>query len=79
MTGVVPTQAPAWQVSVCVQALLSLQEVLFGLFEHVPTEPITLHAMHWFVLQAVSQQTPLTQNPLAHCVPVVHESPSEGS
>ena len=46
MTGDVPVQTPAWQVSVCVQALLSLQVVLFGLFEHVPTEPVRLHAMH---------------------------------
>ena len=38
MTGFAPMQNPFWQVSVCVQALPSLQVVPFGLlgFEHVP-------------------------------------------
>jgi hypothetical protein len=37
-TGLAPAHAPAWQVSVRVQALPSLQAVPFGLlgFEHVP-------------------------------------------
>src|SRR5437016_3292735 len=37
-TGFVPVQVPAWQASVCVQALLSLQALPFGLsgFEQVP-------------------------------------------
>lgn len=37
-TGLVPVQAPAWQVSVCVQALPSLHGVpsAFAGLEHVP-------------------------------------------
>ena len=60
------------------QASLSLQAGLFGFGEQVPIAPVTSHAWHWPV-HAVSQQTPLTQNPPAHCVPVVHVRPSEGS
>ena len=46
MTGLPPVQVPVWHVSVCVQALLSLQGVLLALFgfeqmpvagAHVPT------------------------------------------
>ena len=42
-TGIAPVQVPAWQESVCVQALLSLQGVLFGAagLEHMPV--IVLH------------------------------------
>ncbi|MFO0756422.1 MAG: hypothetical protein U0359_08020 [Byssovorax sp.] len=38
VTGFAPVQVPAWQVSVCVQALASLQGVLLGLggLEQVP-------------------------------------------
>jgi len=78
VTVVPPVHAPAWQVSPVVHALLSLQLVPAVLFEHVPTEPVRLHAWHWFV-HAVSQQTPLAQKPLAHCEPVVHVSPIDGS
>ena len=37
-TGFIPTQLPAWHVSVCVHALLSLHELPFVWigFEHVP-------------------------------------------
>jgi hypothetical protein len=36
VSGFEPTQAPDWQVSVCVQALASLQAVPFGLPAHAP-------------------------------------------
>ena len=53
------------QVSV-VQALPSSgHDVVFGLGEQVPTSPVRLQAAHWSV-QVVSQQTLLTQLPLAH-------------
>ena len=49
-----------------VQALpSSVHAVPFGLGEQVPTMPVRLQAPQSFV-QAVSQQTPLTQNPVAH-------------
>ena len=71
-------QLPDWQASPVVQALASSHVVPFVFAEQVPTEPVRLHAMHWFV-QAVSQQTPLTQNPVAHCVFAVQESANDGS
>src|SRR5947199_225040 len=39
-TGLVPLQAPAWQVSVCVHALLSVQAVPSGFsgLEHTPVD-----------------------------------------
>ena len=50
MTGLLPTQEPAWQVSACVHALLSLQAVpsAFGVAaEHIPVSgmhvPGSLH------------------------------------
>ena len=46
--------------------------------EHVPTFPGRLHEPQP-ALHVVSQQTPLTQNPLAHWLFEVHPSPREGS
>jgi hypothetical protein len=46
--------------------------------EQVPTLPGRLHAPQP-ALQELSQQTPLTQNPLAHWLPDVHPSPRDGS
>ena len=49
VTGLAPVQAPAWQVSLCVQALPSEQDVPFGAlgFEQVPVAglhvPATWH------------------------------------
>ena len=49
-TGLAPVHAPVWQVSVCVQALPSLQDApsaLLGL-EHIPvTESQTPASWHW--------------------------------
>jgi hypothetical protein len=46
-----------------------------GVLAHVPTLPATLHA--WQVpVQAVSQQTPSTQCPLAHWLPTVQATAS---
>src|SRR5439155_97865 len=49
-TGVLPVQTPLWQVSVCVQALPSLQAVPLVLagFEHVPVAGLQVPAVwHW--------------------------------
>lgn len=45
-----------------------------GTLKHVPTLPVTLHAMQVFV-HAVSQQTPSTQLPLEHWAATVHTAP----
>ena len=47
VTGFEPEQTPAWQVSVCVQALPSLHAVPFGAFgfEHVPVAGLQVPAM----------------------------------
>jgi len=49
-TGLLPVQTPLWQVSVCVQALPSLQALplVFTGFEHVPVaESQVPAAWHW--------------------------------
>jgi hypothetical protein len=76
--GFAPVQTPDWQVSVCVQALPSLHVAPFGFGEQVPTEPVKLQAEHWSV-QAVLQQTPFAQNPVAHWLFDVQPSPNEAS
>ena len=48
--------------------------VPLGMLEHVPTLPDRLQLRQPSV-QAVSQQTPSTQNPLVQSVPTVHWSP----
>ena len=73
-----PAQVPDWQVSPVVQALLSLQVVPFVFGEQVPTKPVRLQAVHWLV-QALSQQTPLAQKPLAHWLFDVQPSANEAS
>ena len=47
VTGFEPTQLPAWQVSVCVQALSSLQAEPFDLagFEHWPVDGLQVPAL----------------------------------
>jgi hypothetical protein len=74
VTGFEPVQTPAWQVSVCVHALPSLQlPPLVG--AHVPADPGTLHAWHWpQEVAVVLQQTPSTHVPEAHC-PVDGQGP----
>jgi len=50
VTGLPPEQAPLWQVSVCVQALLSLQAVplAFTGFEQTPVAALQMPAAwHW--------------------------------
>ena len=56
----------------------SVQPVPFALGEQVPAKPVELHAPH-SSKQAVSQQTPLTQNPDAHCDAAVQDLPRDGS
>src|SRR5580693_1094101 len=45
-----------------------------GSCAQVPTDPATSHAMQ-VPAQALLQQTPLTQNPLAHALPAPQPSP----
>jgi hypothetical protein len=66
------------QVSVVHALPSSVQAVPFGFGEQVPTDAAKLHAEHSFV-HAVSQQTPPTQNPVAHCAFEVQVSANEGS
>jgi hypothetical protein len=56
----------------------SIHAVPFAFGEHVPAKPARLHWPHSPV-HALSQHTPLAQNPLAHCVGVVHDEPRDGS
>jgi hypothetical protein len=76
--GFAPVHIPDWQVSVCVQALPSLHVVPFDFGAQVPTEPVRLQAEHWSV-QAVLQQTPLAQNPVAHWLLLVQPRPDDAS
>jgi len=67
-TGLLPVQTPLWQVSVCVQALPSLQALplIFAGFEHVPVVGEQVPAV-WHWSEAVQTtgllpvQTPLWQ------------------
>jgi len=76
-----PTHVPATHVSVSVHAFESLQAVaLRG--EHVPSATLpaaVLHATQSLVEpppQALSQQTPSTQKPVAHCAALEHVDPT---
>jgi len=73
-----PTQAPAWQTSVSVQAFPSLQAVPLLFDEQTPNEPARLHAWHWPV-QAVLQQMPFAQNPEAHWLLDEQPTPNDAS
>ena len=73
-----PTHDPAWHVSFVEQRLPSLQDAPFERAPHVPftaAPAATLHARQSFGSpppHALSQQTPSTQNPSGHWLPVVH-------
>lgn len=78
VTAVPPPHVPlAWQVSPVVQALPSVHVGLPVLGEQIPAVA-ALQTKHWSV-HAVLQQTLLTQDPLAHWVPVVQAIPVDGS
>jgi hypothetical protein len=73
-----PWHAPAWQVSVCVQALPSSQAGPVSPLQ-VPSmsAPVAMeHASQGPAWHAELQQTASAQNPLAHWALVVHGSPS---
>jgi hypothetical protein len=62
LTGLAPVQAPAWQVSVCVQALPSLQAVPFALagFEQMPLAGSQAPAVwHWSGVAQVTGFVPV--------------------
>src|SRR5580704_6511009 len=78
ITGLPPTQAPFWQVSVCVQALPSLQALPVRRVQAplADAPAATEQAVHTPPLQAALQQTPSTQKPLAQSEPPPHAAPS---
>src|SRR5437867_2897287 len=77
-TGLAPTQLPFWQVSVCVQALPSLQAVLLVLFvgaEHTPVAGLQVPgSWHWFAVQTTGLAP--TQLPFWHVSVCVQALPS---
>jgi len=76
--GFPPVQTPAWQVSVCVQALPSLQPVPFATigFEHMPVAESHVPAM-WHWSDAVhTTGLPPVQTPAWHVSFCVHPLPS---
>ena len=76
--AVPPVQAPAWQASPVVQALLSLQVVPFGAvgFEQVPSAGLQVPAT-WHWSDAVQTfAVPPMQAPAWQVSPVVHALPS---
>jgi hypothetical protein len=84
VTGFEPAQAPAWQVSLCVQALPSLHDApsAFAGFEHTPVLVLHVPAVwHWSGAAQVTGFAPV-QAPawqVSLCVqasPSVHDAPS---
>ncbi len=79
VTGLLPVQVPFWQVSVCVQALPSLQDVPLATFVCVTT-PAALHAsaVHGLPssMVAVTEplQAPLVQVPAVVPMPFVQDA-----
>src|SRR5437899_2531951 len=73
-TGLLPVHTPLWQVSVCVQALPSLQvvpSVLFG-FEHTPVDGSQVPATwHWSSAVQVTVEVGLPQVPFWQVSPDV--------
>src|SRR5205823_6595442 len=73
-TGLLPVQTPFWQVSVCVQALLSLHVLPCGLFglEHTPVVVSQVPATwHWSRAVQVTVEVGLPQVPLWQVSPDV--------
>src|SRR5262249_56620662 len=76
VAGFAPTQAPAWQESLCVQAFPSLQLVpsAFAGFEQTPVVASQVPtSWHWSVVVQVTGFAP-TQAPASHearCAPAV--------
>ena len=78
VTGLAPVQMPAWQLSVCVQRLASLQELpsaLAGL-EQAPVEGLQVPAVwHWSAAAQVTGLPPVHEPP-GRCRTVVQALPS---
>jgi hypothetical protein len=78
VTGLLPWQTPAWQVSVCVQPLPSEQAVLLGFcgLEHTPV--LGLHVPGLWHCDRAVQITgfPPVHDPLLHVSLCVHALPS---
>jgi hypothetical protein len=78
VTGFVPTQAPAWQVSTCVHRLPSLHAVPFAEagFEHIPlVGSQTPATWHWSAAEQTIRFDPV-QVPAWHESVCVHAFPS---
>jgi hypothetical protein len=78
VTGLLPTQAPPWQASVCVHGLLSLQVVPSGAEGLVQSPVDGLHVPARWQASAAVQVTgmPAVQAPPWQVSPVVHLSPA---
>jgi hypothetical protein len=68
VTGFAPMQAPAWHVSVCVQALPSLQEVPFDAADHIVV--LAAGTQTWQVLAGFTV-------PAAYCEPLMVQVAAE--
>ena len=66
-TGLEPTQAPAWQVSVWVQALPSLHAVPLAPLDHAVVEVAGAHT--WHGLAGLTVPEPKKTPPISHCAP----------
>jgi len=78
VTGLPPVQTPAWQVSVCVHELPSLQPVPFAAvgLEHMPVDGLQVPATwHWSDAVHVIGLPPV-QTPAWQVSACVHELPS---
>ena len=77
-TGLLPVQVPLWQVSVCVQALPSLQVVPFATvgFEQTPVEVLQVPAVWHWSNAAHTTGVPALQAPALHVSAPLHGLPS---
>jgi hypothetical protein len=78
VTGFAPVHAPAWHVSVCVQALPSLhaEPFTFAGFEHAPVAGLHVPtSWHWSLALHVTGFEP-AHTPLWHVSVCVHAVPS---
>jgi hypothetical protein len=78
VTGLLPTHAPPWQLSLCVHAFPSLHAVPFAAtgFEHAPVDGLHVPApWHWSLAARVTGLPPV-RVPFSHVSVCVHAFPS---
>jgi hypothetical protein len=76
--GFAPVHVPPWQVSVCVQALPSLQGGVPGLgcATQASVASLQMPSLHWLPLAEQSRAAPGAQVPAWHASPTVQNAPS---